>query len=1238
MSTPTRKLSAPKRTPPAPSRRTTAAPSRPVPAPSPARRAARPAVRLSKQPPTAVPAAGREPGPGEPAAIPEKRAADDPRFKRVVDKLNRNAAALRKHPPAAQKAAEAQAASRPQPKERLAKAQEQKVDELHAAEGRKPEAESFLTLLRAEIDKAMPKTLGDTDDFMDEDQRRDLKGGVVGNIDQQKEAATGPVKETAKAPPDTSAVAERASKDLPADTLPQAPVAPLNPAAGMPAPKTDDEVSLQQSKADADRQLEENELTPTQLTKANDARFSDVLKAKGAVETHADAAPQKYRTSEQATLAQAGARALSDERKQGGQMKDVQAGAGRNVKSRQQAAKERDEARRREVTENIERMFTQTKEKVEGKLATLETEVSSMFDSGLEDSIKRMTDYINLRKDAWKADRYGGLGGGALWLKDKLVGLPDEVQVFYDDGLKLFTKDLDALVVRIAAHVERRLREAKDEVANGQKRIADYVEGLDKDLIAVGRAAAEEVSTRFDELRQGIDDKKNDLARNLAQRYKDARGKADDAVKQMREADKGLLVKLAEKVGEVVRILREFKTKIMGMLRKGKDTIALIVADPIGFLSNLLKALGKGFGQFVDRIEDHLKEGFAAWLFGSLAGAGVEIPKGFSLPALFRFVLQVLGFTAAAVRSRVVRVVGERNVALVEKAWDVVRTLIDSGPGALWDMAKEYLADLKEKIIDAAREWLIGAVIKAATTRLLMLFNPVGAIIQAIMMIYNTVMFFIERINQILALVEAVIESVASIALGRIGDAADWIEKSLARAVPVIIAFLARLLGLSGLAERVKDFITRLQTRVANAVDKVIAKIVNGVGKLFGAGRDTKGVPAKEMAARGKDGDRPEEARKQAALGEIRKAMGKGIRRSRLVSVLADVRRRYQLKRAEMVGQASVVVENSDPVTVEGDLSFSPEEINEQSQMFTGLPGGAGGGDIHVGEFRAESTPNLATVRGALAEHMDGNPAWPDPHSRLPARANRPQRATAKLLGRLNIPMRRVPRDSEMTRIVGHLGDFERSFLQDNWSTGSYFQGGHLIGHQFGGPETFDNLVPMIRPLNLSLFADVETFINNALPPVQMGEDTRERPTALEMDFRMTYGAVPATTVSRLVNIIGSRFGSDLAARQRFDDAVKRGSFRLPVNFPARIPTQILLSVTLTGGKPDRRNVAPRGDTGSTSPTGVGGLTATRSDPFITPRLEGPKPAGKLPREPEGGQPRRAPWQATWTFTQSNRL
>ena len=36
---------------------------------------------------------------------------------------------------------------------------------------------------------------------------------------------------------------------------------------------------------------------------------------------------------------------------------------------------------------------------------------------------------MGAKMDAYKDDRYSGLFGGARWLKDKLFGMPDEVNV-----------------------------------------------------------------------------------------------------------------------------------------------------------------------------------------------------------------------------------------------------------------------------------------------------------------------------------------------------------------------------------------------------------------------------------------------------------------------------------------------------------------------------------------------------------------------------------------------------------------------------------------------------------------------------------------------------------------------------------------------------------------------------------------------------------------------------------------
>jgi hypothetical protein len=175
-------------------------------------------------------------------------------------------------------------------------------------------------------------------------------------------------------------------------------------------------------------------------------------------------------------------------------------------------------------------------------------------------------------------------------------------------------------------------------------------------------------------------------------------------------------------------------------------------------------------------------------------------------------------------------------VKLLEKAWELISALITGGPAALWEKIKEFLGNLKEMVIDALQNWVVETVIKSAITKLATMFNPVGAIVQAIITIYNTVMFFIERINQILDLVEAIVNSVYKIAVGDIGSAANWVEQALARTIPVIIGFLARLLGLGGLSDKIKSVIQKIQATVDRAIDKLIEKIVAGIGKLLGKG------------------------------------------------------------------------------------------------------------------------------------------------------------------------------------------------------------------------------------------------------------------------------------------------------------------------------------------------------------------------------------------------------------------
>ena len=779
-----------------------------------------------------MPAAVRIPARARKVAAPNPQ--NDPRFKRVVEQLKADSTKLKQHPTPAKKAAEAAAAAKGPPNEKKAGGQAKQVDKIQEAPTKKPESGSFLALLRAEIEKAMPKTLGDTEKFMKGGSAEGMKGSLKGNVGQQKEQAAGDVKSASKQPPSESGVQGKQETPIPGEPASAPPA--VDGGAAMPAPKPDAEVSLQDSKKDTDQAMKDAEVTDTQLQKANDPRFSAVGAAKGAVAQQADAAPSAYRGNEKAALAQAASKAGADAKKNSAAMGATKSSSKSAVLSRQQAAKAKDEAARKKVADDIEAIYNETKKNVELKLSTLETDVDRIFDSGTDAALAAMKDYVEDRIFKYKLERYLSIPvvGAARWIKDQFMGLPPEVNAFYVEGRNLFTRLMDKVVVQVANLVETRLKEAKQEVANGQAKIKTYVAGLPKNLQSVGQAAQKEVAGRFEELERGIDEKKNQLAQQLADKYKEAFEKADKALKEIQDSNKGLVAAFVEKLGEVIKLLIEFKARLMSVIKKGEEAIKLVLADPIGFLGNLLAALKQGFNQFVSNIWTHLKKGFMTLLFGELTQTGIAIPSDLSLASILKLVLSVLGLTWERARAEAVKMIGPTAVAVIEKLVEYIQALWQGGPAALWEKVKEDLSNLKAMVIDAIQDWLITTIVKRAVAKIVTMFNPAGAIVQAVMMIYSVVTFVIERANQILDFVEAVINSIAAIAKGAIGGAATWIENALGRLVPVVIGLLASLIGLGGIGAKIKQLVTKAGDLVWGAIRKFLKKAIAFVKKMWG--------------------------------------------------------------------------------------------------------------------------------------------------------------------------------------------------------------------------------------------------------------------------------------------------------------------------------------------------------------------------------------------------------------------
>lgn len=294
------------------------------------------------------------------------------------------------------------------------------------------------------------------------------------------------------------------------------------------------------------------------------------------------------------------------------------------------------------------------------------------------------------------------------------------------------------------------------------------------------------------------------------------------------------------------------KEQVLGLIDKAGGAIAEIFKNPGRFVNTLIKAIGQGFTQFKDNIGKHLQAGLMGWLFGTMTRAGIELPKDFSLKSILTLVLQVLGITVNAIRQKVAKLIGEKNVMRLEKAWQILSKFMQEGIGGLWEMLKDYLADLKEMVIGEIKTWLISKIIQAAVIKILSMFNPVSGLITIIKTIYNVVKFLIERASQIAALFKAIAGSVVELAKGNVAEAANKVEQSLARLIPIAIGFLASLLGIGGIADKVKDIIKRIQTKVDQAIDKVVAKVVGGIKKLFGKGGKKEGEKKESKGVLGK--------------------------------------------------------------------------------------------------------------------------------------------------------------------------------------------------------------------------------------------------------------------------------------------------------------------------------------------------------------------------------------------------
>ncbi|MFF5550860.1 hypothetical protein [Streptomyces olivaceoviridis] len=786
-------------------------------------------------------------------------------MRRVTADIAAKKQKLAQHKPATAESRSAQDAAKAPPDDKEAQGKAANAEKMNAAKPGEFDKAAFIAAVNEAIAAQAPKNLDEADKFADSGKAEKVKGAVDGKVTDGKKASAKDIETTTKAAPDTSKAKEKQVVPLRPDQPPANPGAPSAEDA-TPRPQPPEVTDFSEGPRKTDQQMADADVTEEQLARSNEPEFTAALGEKRKAEQHSATAPAQARTAEKAQLATAKSGAAAAGAQAMNALTATRNAAGKQVDGGKGEAKSKDEQKRAEVTAKLQKVFDATQKDVEGILEGLDGKVDKQFEEGEKKARDAFTTDQKRRMKAYKDKRYGGFWGPAKWAKDKLMGLPEEANQLFQESRKLYVRMMQGVISSIADTIGAELGKAKARIAKGRAELRAEVDKLPADLKKYGEEAAKDFAGKFDDLESEVDDKSKQLVQTLAQKYTQALNAVDEEIKKLQEANKGLVQKAVDAVAGVIKTIKELKDLLVGILAKAAAAITKIIKDPIGFLGNLVRAVGAGLQQFVSNIGTHLQSGLVSWLLGTAVKAGIEIPSRFDLKGIIQLIASLLGLTWANIRARITRKgVPDQAMNTVEQSVPVAKALATEGPAGAVNEIQAEVGDLKSTILEELKSYLIPTVIIAGITWILSLLNPASAFVRAVKGIIDIVTFVVNQGAQIVQFVNAVLDAVVAIANGGSAGVPKMVETALAASVPLLIGFLASLLGIGGLANKIRQVFQKVARPVNRAVDKIATKIARLGKNLWQKLRDKLG-----RGRTSKSGGR--DSRKSPTVREVRKS------------------------------------------------------------------------------------------------------------------------------------------------------------------------------------------------------------------------------------------------------------------------------------------------------------------------------------------------------------------------------
>ena len=610
----------------------------------------------------------------------------------------------------------------------------------------------------------------------------------------------------------------------------------LGASEAVPAAVPDENVSLDADVDASAARMQEAGMTSEPAELVQSGPIAEARAAQGELNETAQQGPAEVLAEQQAARDNARNDMIDLQRRALEALQSSRSQTVEGINSRQQGMVASEEQMRTRISNQAQTIFDNAQRQVNDLIAPLTRNATQRWETGVEAlSTQFETDLARIQR--WKEERHAGVGGAIVSVWDAIVGLPEWMINEYNRAERNFGDGVCRLLRQISTEVNSVIATCERIIENANRDISSLFENLPASLQEWAAGEQARFSEQLDTLHDRVMTTRDDFNRGLSERASQSVQEVRERIHELRQEARGLVGRVADAVEafaeDPARFILEGLLELVGippasfwaMVNRILSVINDISDNPMGFANILASALGQGFQRFFDNFSTHIAGGFFEWLFSGLGAVGVQLPSDFSLGSLITFFLQLMGITWDRIRQILARHIGEENVALIEKAYELIATLIEQGPQGIFEMIRDHLnpKTILNAIMEAAVDFLIETLIRAVTPRIIAMFNPAGAIVQAIEVIYRILAWIFNNAARIFTLIETVVNGAAELIAGNFTGMATAVESALARIIAPVIDFLAGFLGLGNLPDRIADTIRGFQEMVLGVIDRIVA-------------------------------------------------------------------------------------------------------------------------------------------------------------------------------------------------------------------------------------------------------------------------------------------------------------------------------------------------------------------------------------------------------------------------------